>query len=197
MLGFADSESTFSTEYDTRSSELYRLKHIHPDSNLDTGPVVDEGGTRGLSGQSSLSVLDVAAYILESMGAMSTMKLQKLVYYCQAWSLVWEEAPLFSEPIEAWANGPVVRRLFDHHRGQYRISKILTGNPRLLSEQQKETVDVVLAHYGSLSAQELIEQSHSEKPWIEARIGMNPLERGQRRIELDQIQEYFSAVAAN
>ena len=55
-----------------------------------------------------VSVLDVAAYILKKLGSMTTMKLQKLVYYSQAWSLVWDEQSLFIESIEAWANGPVV-----------------------------------------------------------------------------------------
>ena len=61
----------------------------------------------------SLSVHDVAAYILKKQGEMSAMKLQKLVYYSQAWSLVWDEKPLFRAQIEAWANGPVVRSLYD------------------------------------------------------------------------------------
>ncbi|WP_307850044.1 MULTISPECIES: type II toxin-antitoxin system antitoxin SocA domain-containing protein [unclassified Saccharopolyspora] len=39
---------------------------------------------------------------------MTAMKLQKLVYYSQAWHLVWDERPLFDEPVQAWANGPVV-----------------------------------------------------------------------------------------
>ena len=60
-----------------------------------------------------MTVLDVAAYILERQGSMTTMKLQKLVYYCQAWSLVWDERPLFDESIEAWANGPVLSRRDD------------------------------------------------------------------------------------
>jgi len=51
----------------------------------------------------SLSVHDVAAYILKKQGEMSAMKLQKLVYYSQAWSLVWDEKPLFRAQIEAWA----------------------------------------------------------------------------------------------
>jgi uncharacterized phage-associated protein len=55
-----------------------------------------------------VSVDDVAAYILEQRGPMSAMKLQKLVYYSQAWSLVWEDRPLFREEIQAWASGPVV-----------------------------------------------------------------------------------------
>lgn len=57
------------------------------------------------------SVYDVATYILEKQGAMTTWKLQKLVYYSQAWSLVWDDDVLFPEEIEAWANGPVVREL--------------------------------------------------------------------------------------
>ena len=61
-------------------------------------------------------VNDVARYILERQsGSVSTMKLQKLVYYAQAWSLVWDEKPLFHVRIEAWANGPIVRELYDQH----------------------------------------------------------------------------------
>ena len=41
------------------------------------------------------TVFDVARYILEKYGPLSAMKLQKMVYYSQAWSLVWDDAPLF------------------------------------------------------------------------------------------------------
>ena len=58
-----------------------------------------------------VSVLDVAASILKQHGPMSTWKLQKLCYYSQAWSLVWDEEPLFSEDIQAWAHGPVIPKL--------------------------------------------------------------------------------------
>jgi hypothetical protein len=37
------------------------------------------------------SARDVAAYILSRQGRMTAMKLQKLVYYSQAWSVVWDE----------------------------------------------------------------------------------------------------------
>lgn len=55
--------------------------------------------------------LDVAKYILSKTGTIPAMKLQKLVYYSQAWALVWDEKPLFTAPIQAWANGPVCPRL--------------------------------------------------------------------------------------
>ena len=87
------------------------------------------------------SVFDVARYILEQKGEMTTVKLQKLVYYCQAWSLVWDEEPLFDELIQAWANGPVIPALFNLHRGQFNIdaSDLSIGNSAVLSENQKET----------------------------------------------------------
>ena len=41
------------------------------------------------------TVFDVAAYILAKRGEMTAWKLQKLVYYSQAWSLVWDQRPIF------------------------------------------------------------------------------------------------------
>lgn len=45
------------------------------------------------------NIFDTAKYILEKSGSMSTMKLQKLCYYSQAWSLVWDDSPLFEEDL--------------------------------------------------------------------------------------------------
>ena len=143
-----------------------------------------------------IRVFDVAAYILEKMESMTTMKLQKLAYYSQAWSLVWDEKQLFEEDIEAWANGPVVRDLFDYHRGMYEISEMPIGNPRLLNQEQRETVDAVLDYYGDKSAQWLIELTHMEDPWIQARKGLPKLERGNKVIPLDTIADYYSSLPA-
>ena len=46
-------------------------------------------------------VVDVAAYILECLGSVSTMKLQKLTFYSQAYYLVEHGTPLFPEEFEA------------------------------------------------------------------------------------------------
>lgn len=144
-----------------------------------------------------VNCFDVAAYILHELGRMSTMKLQKLVYYSQAWSLVWDEEPLFEDEIEAWANGPVVRRLFDYHRGYFTIGSVAIGAPHLLDEDQRATIDAVLEFYGDKSAQWLIDQSHSERPWREARCGMEPTERGSSVIPIDAMAEYYSSILAN
>ena len=67
------------------------------------------------------AVFDVAKYILEKRSPMTAMKLEKIIYYSQAWSLVWDSAPLFNEPIEAWMNGPVIPVLFNVHRGKFQV----------------------------------------------------------------------------
>jgi uncharacterized phage-associated protein len=65
-----------------------------------------------------VKVFDVSKSILHTIGdEISTMKLQKLCYYCQAWHLAWYGKSLFPEDFERWDNGPVCRELFDLHRG--------------------------------------------------------------------------------
>src|SRR4051794_38902830 len=107
---------------------------------------------------------DVAAYILREQGSMSTWKLQKLLYYGQAWHLVWDEEPLFDNRIEAWANGPVVKDVYKRHRGAFTISDWPDGDLNALTETERETVDIVLNGYGHLSGRALSHLTHSEEP---------------------------------
>ncbi len=186
VVDFEEPKNTFDLEFDEKTDSEALEKDVTWEKlqkqNLETPKI---------------RVFDVAAYILVRMGTMTTMKLQKLVYYSQAWSLVWDEKRLFEEKIEAWANGPVVRDLFDYHRGMYEISEIPIGNPRLLDQEQQDTVDAVLEYYGDRPAQWLIDLSHMEDPWIQARKGLPPLERGNRIIPLDVMAHYYSSLSAD
>ena len=115
-------------------------------------------------------VIDVAKYILDKQGPMTTMKLQKLVYYTQAWSLVWDERPLFSESVEAWKNGPVVPELYTSHRGKFEVSaQEIAGTPGVIDQDGRETIDAVLDYYGKHNAQYLSDLTHLEDPWKLAR----------------------------
>ena len=119
------------------------------------------------------NIFDTAKYILERSGSMSTMKLQKLCYYSQAWSLVWDDSPLFEEDFQAWENGPVCPELFFKTQGKYKVSASdESGGNGDLSDNQKDTIDRVLAHYGGHDAQWLSQLTHMEEPWIKAREGM-------------------------
>ena len=127
-------------------------------------------------------------------GPISAMKLQKLVYYCQAWSLVWDEKPLFAARIEAWVNGPVVPSLYNKHKGQFEITEWVWGNPQSLNKDQIETIDAVLAFYGPKTAQWLSDLTHREQPWRSARAGLDDGERGANEITLASLHEYYSSL---
>jgi len=142
------------------------------------------------------TIYDVAAYIVESVGEMSAMKLQKLMFYSQAWNLVWEEEPLFSDDFEAWANGPVLPTLYDRHRGMFKVEKSLfkDGSSLNLSIEQKENIDKVLSFYGEKTAQWLSNLTHQEDPWLNAR-GDSPVGTSSNAaIPQSAIHEYYSSI---
>lgn len=144
-----------------------------------------------------VNALDVADFILKKKKSMTTWKLQKLVYYCQAWSLVWDDRRLFPEKIEAWANGPVVPSLFDAHRGRYSVRKIPGGDSSKLNPTQVETVLAVLNYYGDKSSQYLSDLTHMEEPWRLARKGFPDDRRSNKEITLESMAEYYGSLAAD
>ena len=142
------------------------------------------------------NVFDVADYILKECGEMPALKLQKLVYYSQAWSLVWDEAPLFEEDIEAWANGPVVRALYAKHRLNFFANRTMfeSGDYNKLTDDQRETIAAVIHYYGDKPSQWLSDLTHMEDPWVHAREGLAPGERGHKVINHAAMAEYYSGL---
>ena len=143
------------------------------------------------------NVFDVARYILNHEGSMTTMKLQKLVYYCQAWSLAWDGIPLFNEDFQAWANGPVCPELFATHRGLFLLDKDYYDNRGNLSfsSEQVETMDAVLKEYGGKEPRWLSELTHRERPWRETRKGIRPGDPCDLVISKELMQEYYEGLA--
>ncbi|MBS5865379.1 MAG: DUF4065 domain-containing protein [Coriobacteriaceae bacterium] len=140
--------------------------------------------------------IDVAAYILEKMGRLTTMKLQKLVYYSQARYMSLYRTVLFSDRIEAWANGPVVPMLFHEHSGKYMIGKgslDYAKSDEGLSAIEKSVIDVVVDVLGDYSGEQLRELSHSELPWQEARKGYSVGARCCVEISPDSILWYYGS----
>lgn len=144
------------------------------------------------------NILDVAKYILDHKGAMTTMKLQKLCYYAQAWSLVWDENELFPEDFEAWANGPVCRELFDWHKPRFRVSSDDVPDDKLsegaFRPEQIETLDAVLRDYGDKSGQWLSELTHMEEPWKSARRACPPGAYCSNVIDKGDIAWYYESI---
>lgn len=140
-----------------------------------------------------VNALDVAQYILLKRGPMPGLKLQRLVYYCQAWHLVWQEKRLFPEKIEAWMTGPIIPRLFKVHRKQFKVRAILGGKSRKLNIEQRETVDAVLEYYGDKSSQWLADLTHMEDPWKLACDGI-PDNRNLKKISTASMAEYYGGL---
>lgn len=143
------------------------------------------------------SVLDVARYVVSELNPITTMKLQKLVYYSQAWSLVWDEAPLFDDDFEAWANGPVCRTLYRYHRGLFVLGEDFlsdTVKEDRLTTEQKETIDSVLMFYGDKTPQWLSDLTHQERPWKETRGKLSPGEPSEEVIPKELMQQYYGGL---
>lgn len=145
------------------------------------------------------NVVDVAAYALNELGSASTMKLQKIVFYSQAYNLVKYNRPLFDEEIQAWANGPVVPALFSLHRRQFVIKKgFFSGWAKgCLSAQDASVVDHVVNRLGEKSGAELSELTHNEDPWRNARKGVPESERSNNIISNASIRDYYSSPRCN
>lgn len=139
-------------------------------------------------------VHDVAAYIISKLHSVDAMKLQKLLYYSQAWALVWDGRSLFAPKIEAWANGPVVREVFKAYQGQYKISEAKFGDKEGLKPTEKQTVDAVIKFYGTKTGFYLSELTHRERPWMDARKGIAPGEPGNREITQAAMSEYYGSL---
>jgi uncharacterized phage-associated protein len=149
------------------------------------------------------TVFDVACYILEKTNEVdeeiTVLKLQKLVYYSQAWHLTWESKPLFNSRIEAWANGPVCPELYRKVKsvndGSLVVSRgVLQGNPSALQGDEKGSIDSVFEFYGRMKPFELSSLTHQEDPWKSARKGLAPGQPGTAEISHEAMVEYYEGL---
>lgn len=153
---------------------------------------------------------DVAKYFLyratQDGELISPLKMQKLVYYGYAWTLVKNKEKLFKEQIEAWPNGPVIPSLYRELRG-YESSPISAKYLGVTDEKGveklenkfpsdiRQTLDEVYEEYMTMTAFELVVLVHSEKPWMEARKGLAPSDRSNNPISDDSIIETYGQAA--
>ncbi|AVD70080.1 hypothetical protein CAY53_00120 [Desulfobulbus oralis] len=140
-----------------------------------------------------VEAVDVAAYILTLTGPVTTMKLQKLVFYTQARFLVKNGKPLFRNRIEAWINGPVVPDLFHRHTGMFMIGPGQLAASAGLSDRAREAASAVVRVLGPFSGEQLRQLSHNEKPWQDARHGREPEDRSDQEISIEAMRTFYSS----
>lgn len=143
------------------------------------------------------TVHDVAAAVLTRLGETTTMKLQKLVYYCQCWHLARHDSPLFDEPIEAWREGPVAPALYKRHKTQLHVSSWPPGDESALDPGELSSIEWVVSSYGHFSAMQLSQMTHNELPWVMARQGVPDGVPSSEEINQKIMKDFYSRQRAD
>lgn len=139
--------------------------------------------------------IDVAQYIYNKMGWIDAWKLAKLTYYSQAWSLGWYGRSMIAEEFQAWKDGPVEPNLHSenkYHRRHYYSSELPSAEVENLTDADRAVIDSVLEFYGTLTKEELIDKTHSEEPWLEAREGIVDEAPSQKPLSQSTMKSFYA-----
>lgn len=154
-------------------------------------------------------VLDVARYIInysnERNYGISNLKLQKLLYFVQAFFLVCTNGQqiCFNERIEAWDFGPVVPDVYHEFKryGSGDIPPIETYleissnyssfywtpfDENIISRDDRRIIADVVDNFKDYSATALVTLTHNQDPWIQA---YHPGENNE--ITVESMRGYF------
>jgi uncharacterized phage-associated protein len=158
-----------------------------------------------------IHIIDLAEYMIlyfNSIGEVITnKKLNKIIYYIQAWHLALFNDDIFEgEAPEAWVYGPVYPIVYHNYKNfgnghiereesdaydRQKLSNYL--REKGFTDDQQEFIGDALRYFGNKSATELEIMTHRERPWLEAREGFKPYERGDRTISLTTMKNYFAS----
>ncbi len=148
------------------------------------------------------NINDIADYVISRLTSDEEMplihlKLQKLLYYIQAWSLGINGRTMFNGKFQAWVHGPVNRTIYDRFQekslyGFIGKEDINTSN-ECPSTEDADFIDYILDNYAGYSGTQLEQMTHKELPWIEARRGYAPAERCTVEISEQTMLSYYAA----
>jgi uncharacterized phage-associated protein len=121
------------------------------------------------------------------------MRLQKLLYYAQGWSLASRGRALFEGEIQAWQHGPVVHEVYSRFAAfkAAPIPSTLAADSPELDDGEKALIAWVWGKEGRYSASELRRRTHQERPWRESRQGVREDEASRSPISLEIMRTYF------
>jgi len=146
-----------------------------------------------------VTIFDVSDYFLSKLNidkdsSITPLKLQKLVYYAQVWSLVWDHKNLFDEHMEAWAHGPVNPDLYSKYKSHRweSIEPINEIKTDIFTKEQLDTMDAVWDGYGDYDGKYLEKLTHQEDPWIDARGDCLPGEYCNTIIDINSMKSYYT-----
>ena len=146
----------------------------------------------------------IADYIIlrltsDEENTLINLKLQKLLYYLQAWSLGINNERFLNCKFEAWVHGPVSRELYNRFRASKTLYSFISKNDvnenetsySDICEEDKAFINYILDNYAGFSGTELEAMTHKERPWIEARHGIGPMESCINVISEDTMKDFY------
>ncbi len=147
--------------------------------------------------------IELAKFILAKLGGMPRLKLQKLIYYIEAWHLAIFKESIILDRFRAWVHGPVSIKVW--HKFKSSDSPVFNDVSVSAKEARRAVAEVesalvvdqldlikdVLKEYGGLSAYELEALTHSELPWREARAGIASDEPSNAVISKVTMQKFY------
>jgi len=123
---------------------------------------------------------------------LTNKRLQKLLYYAQAWNLTIKDKPLFKDDIEAWIHGPAVRVVYHEYKKYgYDPIKEKIDTKEINDLIDDSLLDEVWKVYGKYDAEYLEELTHNEYPWQKAREGLNSAVASSNIITHDSMRNYY------
>lgn len=155
-----------------------------------------------------LDVLDVSRYIIkysdEKLNGISNLKLQKILYFVQAYYLITDNKLCFKEDIVATSYGPVVFKAYNELKGfgalpipyfaryiEYDKNNLWTAeekffDDKVIPKKDKEKINFILETFKDYSSTELNELVFNQEPWQKANLRVDKI------IKPIELKKYFS-----
>ncbi|WP_270788320.1 Panacea domain-containing protein [Weissella cibaria] len=116
---------------------------------------------------------------------LTNLKLQKVLYFIQGWSLTEFEAPIINEPFEKWKYGPVIRSVYREFKSQgadelvnpMGIAKIENNDvkfetPMLKDDDLEKGIELenLINKLLQNPVSDLVRETHREAPWKDSKV---------------------------
>ena len=130
---------------------------------------------------------EVAKYIIKNNEETTNLSLQKLLYYCQLFSYVFFNKPMFNSKCSAWEHGPVFSNMYY----KYKVNgnePIDSNSNTTISSNVKELVDEIIKDFGCYSGKVLCYFTHTEQTW------KNAYQNVTSNISNEEFEEYANKI---
>lgn len=146
--------------------------------------------------QSNSKIENVCNYIIAKCSDITPLALQKALYYIQGFYYAFNKSFMFSENCEAWLHGPVYRDVYEKYK-EYKCNPLEPEkeiHTAEFSAEEKSILDAVINDFCCYNGKILEEFTHSEKPWLTARKGIEADKPSNVIIQKEWIADFFTEI---